>query len=46
MLYVSPPKPFLFSRYLKFYLGFFGYIEKRVDQKDKFIFKAYDLATR
>ena len=42
----TPPKPSLFSRYLKFCLGFFGHIEKRVDQKDKFIFKACDLLTR
>ena len=43
MLFISPRKLFSFSRYLKFLSGLFDHVAKRLDKKDKVIFKFYDV---
>ena len=43
MLFISPQKPFLFSRYLTFSLDFFGRVAKRLDQRDKVNFQMHDV---
>ena len=42
MLFISPKKLFLFSRYLNFCSDYFGHAEKRFDMKTKVNFKIYD----
>ena len=44
MLFNSPKKLFLFSRYWSFCLDFFSHVTKRLDKKDKGNFK-FDDAT-
>ena len=41
MLFISPLKFFLFSRYLNFCLDFLVIWEKQLDEKDKVIFEIH-----
>ena len=43
MLFISPQKLYSFSRHLTFCLDFFGRVAKRLDYKDKAIFKIYEV---
>ena len=43
MLFISPEKLFLFSRYLSFLSRLFGHVTKQLDKKGKINFKFYDL---
>ena len=43
ILFISPQKIFLFSRYLKFLSWLFGHVAKLLDKKDKVNFKFYDV---
>ena len=43
MFFISPEKFFSFSRYFSFCLDFFGYVQKRFDEKDQVSFETYDV---
>ena len=45
MFFILPYELFLLSRYLNFYLDFFGHVGKRLDQKNQVNFKIHNVRT-